>query len=82
MSLLVLLWKLGLMCRILRRVIGLDVSTLIAAAVSLESAKGGIILIGGTGKCPDCKAGKPIYCDAPKMKGITADGAWAEYMVA
>ncbi|KAI1071543.1 hypothetical protein LB507_005439 [Fusarium sp. FIESC RH6] len=34
------------------------------------------------GKCPDCKAGKPIYCDAPKMKGITADGAWADYMVA
>ncbi|RGP80718.1 sphingosine n-acyltransferase lag1 [Fusarium longipes] len=34
------------------------------------------------GKCPDCKAGKPIYCDAPLMKGITADGAWAEYMVA
>ncbi|GCB25987.1 alcohol dehydrogenase [Aspergillus awamori] len=34
------------------------------------------------GKCPDCKAGRPIYCDAPMMKGITADGAWAEYMVA
>ncbi|PWY88840.1 GroES-like protein [Aspergillus sclerotioniger CBS 115572] len=34
------------------------------------------------GKCPDCKAGLPIYCDAPNMKGITADGAWAEYMVA
>ncbi|KAM0304180.1 hypothetical protein ACHAPM_002253 [Fusarium culmorum] len=33
------------------------------------------------GKCPDCKAGKPIYCDAPLMKGLTADGAWAEYMV-
>lgn len=62
--------------------IGLDVSTLIAAAVSLKSASEGIVLIGGTGKCPDCKAGKPIYCDAPKMKGITADGAWAEYMVA
>ncbi|KAJ4251410.1 hypothetical protein NW762_011392 [Fusarium torreyae] len=34
------------------------------------------------GKCPDCKAGKPIYCDSPLMKGITADGAWAEYMAA
>ncbi|RGP74665.1 sphingosine n-acyltransferase lag1 [Fusarium sporotrichioides] len=34
------------------------------------------------GNCPDCKAGKPIYCDAPLMKGITADGAWAEYMAA
>ncbi|KAF9885243.1 hypothetical protein FE257_000603 [Aspergillus nanangensis] len=32
------------------------------------------------GKCPDCKSGLPIYCDAPFMKGITADGAWAEYM--
>ncbi|KAF4988994.1 hypothetical protein FDECE_14848 [Fusarium decemcellulare] len=34
------------------------------------------------GKCPDCKAGTPIYCDDPLMKGITTDGAWAEYMVA
>ncbi|EYE97889.1 zinc binding dehydrogenase [Aspergillus ruber CBS 135680] len=34
------------------------------------------------GKCPDCKAGLPIYCDNPLMKGITTDGAWAEYMVA
>jgi len=34
------------------------------------------------GKCPDCKAGKPLYCDSPLLKGITADGAWAEYMVA
>ncbi|OJJ74167.1 hypothetical protein ASPBRDRAFT_52335 [Aspergillus brasiliensis CBS 101740] len=34
------------------------------------------------GRCPDCKAGRPIYCDAPMMKGITADGAWAQYMVA
>ncbi|KAL3465589.1 chaperonin 10-like protein [Aspergillus heterothallicus] len=34
------------------------------------------------GKCPDCKANRPIYCDTPKMKGLTADGAWAEYMVA
>ncbi|KAJ5108185.1 zinc binding dehydrogenase [Penicillium angulare] len=34
------------------------------------------------GKCADCKAGLPIYCEAPLMKGITTDGAWAEYMVA
>ncbi|KAF4959447.1 hypothetical protein FGADI_1668 [Fusarium gaditjirri] len=34
------------------------------------------------GKCPDCKSGRPIYCDNPLMKGITTDGAWAEYMVA
>lgn len=34
------------------------------------------------GKCPDCKTGSPIYCDSPLMKGITADGAWAEYMAA
>ncbi|KAF4876726.1 alcohol dehydrogenase [Colletotrichum siamense] len=34
------------------------------------------------GKCPDCKAGKPVYCDNMLMKGITTDGAWAEYMVA
>ncbi|KAL5358972.1 chaperonin 10-like protein [Aspergillus floccosus] len=34
------------------------------------------------GKCPDCKHGRPIYCDHPLMKGITTDGAWAEYMVA
>ncbi|KAF5551493.1 alcohol dehydrogenase [Fusarium phyllophilum] len=34
------------------------------------------------GNCPDCKAGKPIYCDNPLMKGITTDGAWAEYMAA
>ncbi|KAH8424004.1 uncharacterized protein LDX57_001759 [Aspergillus melleus] len=34
------------------------------------------------GKCPDCKAGLPIYCDNPLMKGLTADGGWAEYMVA
>ncbi|KAL2802414.1 chaperonin 10-like protein [Aspergillus granulosus] len=34
------------------------------------------------GECPDCKADRPIYCDAPKMKGLTTDGAWAEYMVA
>ncbi|KAE8382583.1 putative zinc binding dehydrogenase [Aspergillus bertholletiae] len=34
------------------------------------------------GTCTDCKAGLPIYCDAPLMKGITTDGAWAEYMAA
>ncbi|CAG8561850.1 unnamed protein product [Penicillium salamii] len=34
------------------------------------------------GTCADCKAGLPIYCDAPLMKGLTADGGWAEYMVA
>ncbi|EXL92967.1 hypothetical protein FOIG_14133 [Fusarium odoratissimum NRRL 54006] len=34
------------------------------------------------GKCPDCKTGRPIYCDNPLMKGITTDGAWAEYMAA
>ncbi|KAJ5235505.1 zinc binding dehydrogenase [Penicillium citrinum] len=34
------------------------------------------------GKCADCISGLPIYCDAPSMKGITIDGAWAEYMVA
>jgi len=35
------------------------------------------------GKCPDCKAGCRLYCEnAQGMKGITADGAWAEYMVA
>ncbi|KAJ5178733.1 zinc binding dehydrogenase [Penicillium capsulatum] len=34
------------------------------------------------GKCPDCQANRPVYCDAPRMKGITTDGAWAEYMVA
>ncbi|KNG86482.1 hypothetical protein ANOM_005123 [Aspergillus nomiae NRRL 13137] len=34
------------------------------------------------GKCADCKAGLPIYCEAPLMKGITTDGGWAEYMVA
>ncbi|OJJ36033.1 hypothetical protein ASPWEDRAFT_110216 [Aspergillus wentii DTO 134E9] len=34
------------------------------------------------GKCPDCKAGLPVYCDAPLMKGITTDGGWAEYMIA
>lgn len=34
------------------------------------------------GKCPDCRAGRPVYCDNLLMKGITADGAWAEYMVA
>ncbi|KAF5619292.1 sphingosine n-acyltransferase lag1 [Fusarium tjaetaba] len=34
------------------------------------------------GKCPDCKASTPIYCDNPLMKGITTDGAWAEYMAA
>ncbi|KAF4338424.1 sphingosine n-acyltransferase lag1 [Fusarium beomiforme] len=34
------------------------------------------------GKCPDCKAGRPIYCDNPLMKGIATDGAWAEYMAA
>ncbi|CAG9984548.1 unnamed protein product [Clonostachys byssicola] len=34
------------------------------------------------GVCPDCLAGRPIYCDNPKMKGLTTDGAWAEYMVA
>ncbi|TDZ74770.1 alcohol dehydrogenase [Colletotrichum trifolii] len=34
------------------------------------------------GVCPDCKAGRPVYCDNPLMKGITTDGAWAEYMVA
>ncbi|KAJ5676048.1 zinc binding dehydrogenase [Penicillium macrosclerotiorum] len=34
------------------------------------------------GKCPDCEVGRPIYCDSPLMKGITTDGAWAEYMVA
>ncbi|KAK1142170.1 hypothetical protein N8T08_008096 [Aspergillus melleus] len=34
------------------------------------------------GKCPDCKAGLLIYCDNPLMKGLTADGGWAEYMVA
>ncbi|KAL3454960.1 chaperonin 10-like protein [Aspergillus heterothallicus] len=34
------------------------------------------------GKCPDCQSGRPIYCDAPLMKGLTTDGAWAEYMVA
>ncbi|OJJ48006.1 hypothetical protein ASPZODRAFT_95133 [Penicilliopsis zonata CBS 506.65] len=33
------------------------------------------------GKCPDCKAGIPVYCEGNLMKGITADGAWAEYMV-
>ncbi|KAH0423575.1 hypothetical protein CcaCcLH18_12101 [Colletotrichum camelliae] len=37
---------------------------------------------GACGKCPDCKAGKPVYCDNMLMKGITTDGAWAEYMVA
>jgi hypothetical protein len=25
---------------------------------------------------------KPIYCDNPKMKGLTTDGAWVEYMAA
>lgn len=39
-------------------------------------------LINCLGKCPDCLAGKPIYCDSPKMKGLTMDGAWAEYMAA
>ncbi|KAL4891027.1 chaperonin 10-like protein [Aspergillus ambiguus] len=34
------------------------------------------------GTCPDCRHGRPIYCDSPMMKGITTDGAWAEYMVA
>ncbi|KAF9878254.1 hypothetical protein CkaCkLH20_04292 [Colletotrichum karsti] len=34
------------------------------------------------GVCPDCLAGRPIYCDNPLMKGLTTDGAWAEYMVA
>lgn len=34
------------------------------------------------GKCADCKAGLPVYCEAPLMKGITTDGGWAEYMVA
>ncbi|ODM22366.1 hypothetical protein SI65_03212 [Aspergillus cristatus] len=38
--------------------------------------------IGVCGKYPDCKAGLPIYCDAPLMKGITTNGAWAKYMVA
>ncbi|KAH7215632.1 chaperonin 10-like protein [Fusarium oxysporum] len=33
-------------------------------------------------KCLDCKTGRPIYCDNPLMKGITTDGAWAEYMAA
>ncbi|KAJ5605471.1 zinc binding dehydrogenase [Penicillium lagena] len=33
------------------------------------------------GKCADCKAGLPIYCESPLMKGLTTDGAWAEYMV-
>lgn len=27
------------------------------------------------GECPDCKAGRPIYCDKPSMKGITFNGA-------
>lgn len=35
-----------------------------------------------SGKCADCKADRPIYCDAPSMKGILTDGAWAEYMAA
>ncbi|CAG9952887.1 unnamed protein product [Clonostachys rosea f. rosea IK726] len=34
------------------------------------------------GNCPDCRAGRPIYCDNPLMKGLTTDGAWGEYMVA
>ncbi|KAF6831833.1 alcohol dehydrogenase [Colletotrichum musicola] len=34
------------------------------------------------GVCPDCKAGRPVYCDDFLMKGLTTDGAWAEYMVA
>ncbi|CRG89949.1 hypothetical protein PISL3812_06988 [Talaromyces islandicus] len=34
------------------------------------------------GECPDCSAGRVIYCDRPQMKGLTIDGAWAEYMVA
>ncbi|OCK74306.1 GroES-like protein [Lepidopterella palustris CBS 459.81] len=34
------------------------------------------------GKCTDCKAGRETYCDGQrKGKGITTDGAWAEYMV-
>ena len=32
-------------------------------------------------KCPDCKAGRPLFCDNASMGGITQDGALAEYMV-
>lgn len=35
------------------------------------------------GECADCRAGRTTYCDGEHgMRGITADGAWAEYMVA
>ncbi|EPQ28616.1 uncharacterized protein PFL1_03919 [Pseudozyma flocculosa PF-1] len=32
------------------------------------------------GKCDDCKAGQPKFCQDQDMVGVTADGACAEYM--
>ncbi|CVL07701.1 related to ADH2-alcohol dehydrogenase II [Fusarium mangiferae] len=50
--------------------------------VEVGSAVQGICAYVMAGNCPDCKAERPIYCDNPSMKGITTDGAWAEYMAA
>ncbi|KAI9729927.1 MAG: hypothetical protein M1818_008367 [Claussenomyces sp. TS43310] len=44
---------------------------------------GAISFDGPCGECPDCKAGRKLFCDNPGgMKGITSDGGWAEYMTA
>lgn len=42
---------------------------------------GALSLIGVCGTCPDCRADRPLFCDAPKgMYGLTTDGGFAEYV--
>lgn len=33
------------------------------------------------GECPDCKSGRPKYCDASEAVGLSVDGGFAEYCV-
>jgi len=42
---------------------------------------GATAFVAECGQCPDCKAGRPLYCDNASMGGINTHGAFAEYVV-
>lgn len=43
---------------------------------------GALNFMGACGQCPDCRAGRPIFCDRLEgMNGINRDGGFAEYII-